>query len=137
MKVSLRGSGTLLAIIIALAVIAVVAVILGLGGFGFGGGKGDGEGDGEAVEAIATVSETEASEITTEEIEYINITISENNYLYQNKTYTLDELISELNSLTDKMPVKLTDDNASQKAYSKLTAALEENRIRFIEGVAE
>ena len=139
---------SVLGVIIVVAVIAVVAAIIlfGFGGLGFGGGKGDGEGDGDSTVAEVSQDEpeetavTEETEETTEEavpvietVEYINITVSENEYLYQNNKYSLEELIIELDSLPDGIPVKLTDDNASLNAYRQLTEALDEHKIKYIE----
>ncbi|MBQ2823427.1 MAG: hypothetical protein IJF18_02500 [Oscillospiraceae bacterium] len=128
-----RGFGFLIVLII-IAVIVAALLLLSKGGFGFGGGS---SGDGDSVQVNATVSETAAEtateEAVTEEITYIEITISENTYIYQNRQAELDELIAELTSSADNAPVKITDDNASQDAYSKLIGALEENNISFIE----
>lgn len=137
---------SVLGLVIVLAVVAIAAVIiyLGLGGFGFGGGKGDGEGEGDSTAAAVQQDEpeetNETEEETTEEaipvieeIEYINITVSENEYLYQNSKYSLEELLAELESIPDDLPVKITDDNASLNAYRQLTEALDEHGIKYIE----
>lgn len=127
---------TLIIIITAIAVVGGVLYFIGHGGLGIGGGKGDGEGSGNAeiVPAIASVSET--TEMTTHEIEYINITVDENNYLYNNKKYDLsqiDELISVIKGSEEKLTIRITDENASFKAYELLTETLKENNYRFIE----
>ena len=135
-------------LIVVLAAVAIVAAIIyfGFGGFGFGGGKGDGEGEGDSTVAAVSPDEpeeteaTEATEETTdeaipviEEIEYVNITVSENEYLYQNSKYSLEELLTELDSIPDNLPVKITDDNASLNAYRQLIEALDEHGIKYIE----
>lgn len=127
---------TLIIIIAAIAVVGGILYFIGHGGLGIGGGKGDGEGGGNAeiVPAIASVSET--TEMTTHEIEYINITVDENNYLYDNKKYDLsqiDELISVIKGSEEKLTIRITDENASFKAYELLTETLKENNYRFIE----
>ena len=137
---------SVLGVIIVVAVVAIAAaiILLGLGGFGFGGGKGDGEGEGDRTAAAVQQDEpeetNETEEETTEEaipvieeIEYINITVSENEYLYQNSRLSLEELMSELDSIPDDLPVKITDDNASLNAYRQLTEALDEHGIKYIE----
>lgn len=126
----------LIIIIAAIAVVGGILYFIGHGGLGIGGGKGDGEGSGNAeiVPAIASVSET--TEMTTHEIEYINITVDENNYLYDNKKYDLsqiDELISVIKGSEEKLTIRITDENASFKAYELLTETLKENNYRFIE----
>ena len=127
---------TLIIIIAAIAVVGCILYFIGHGGLGIGGGKGDGEGSGNAeiVPAIASVSET--TEMSTHEIEYINITVDENNYLYDNKKYDLsqiDELISVIKGSEEKLTIRITDENASFKAYELLTETLKENNYRFIE----
>ena len=77
----------LLLVVAALAIVAVFA----FKGFGFGGGNGDGEGSG-----IADNSNTVS---VVEELEYINVTVSGNEYIYDNKKVTLDELIDSIKSL--------------------------------------
>lgn len=127
-----RGFG-LLKLIIAIVVIAVVGLAIygfGFGGFGRGGGKGDNEGDGNIID----ISE-EAEEITPiiEEMEYVNVSVSGNEYIYQNNKVSLDELIAQLTNSTEKMPVRITDVDASRNAYTNLVEALRENQIRYIE----
>lgn len=128
------GVGLVVAIVLAVIVVGVLIWGLGFGGFGFGGGKGDGEGSGN-VETVGSEQPAETS-ITTpviEELEYIEITVSGNEYLYQNSKYTLDDLISELTSQELAAPVKITDENSSIKAYKALKSALSDNNIHYIE----
>lgn len=70
----------ILLIVAALAVVAVFA----FKGFGFGGGNGDGEGSGIAdnSDAVSVV----------EELEYIDVTVSGNEYIYDNKRLPLTSL---------------------------------------------
>ena len=90
-----------------------------------GGGNGDGEGSG-----IADNSNTVS---VVEELEYINVTVSGNEYIYDNKKVTLDELIDSIKSLDKNLPVKIADEGSSLKAYKALKAKLSENSISFIE----
>ena len=112
-------------IILLVAVIAVAVVFFAFKGFGFGGGNGDGEGSG-IVDNSNTVS-------VVEELEYINVTVSGNEYIYDNKKVTLDELIDSIKSLDRNLPVKIADEGSSLKAYKALKAKLSENSISFIE----
>lgn len=106
--------------------VAVIAVAVGVFAFkGFGGGNGDGEGSG-----IADNSNTVS---VVEELEYINVTVSGNEYIYDNKKVTLDELIDSIKSLDKNLPVKIADEGSSLKAYKALKAKLSENSISFIE----
>lgn len=134
----LKGVSTIVVILIlAIVAIGVIFLIKGFGGFGFGGGKGDGEGSGNVSESISeSIEESETqteTEPTTEEMLYLDITISENDYIYQNQKLSLDEILTELEKINDIPPIKITDDNASQKAYSKLTTALDEKDMEYIE----
>ena len=112
-------------LIIALVAVVAVAVVLFAGkGFGLGGGNGDDQGS-------DTADNSEISVI--EELEYINVTVSGNEYIYDNKKVTLDELINSIQSLDKKLPVKISDEGSSLKAYKNLKAKLAENNIGFIE----
>ena len=128
------GVGLVVAIVLAVIVVGVLIWGLGFGGFGLGGGKGDGEGDGniESVESEQP-DETTVTTPVIEELEYIEITVSGNEYLYQNSKYTLDDLIKELTSQDLAVPVKITDENSSIKAYKALKSALADNNIHYIE----
>lgn len=128
MKRSYKGAFWIPLIIgIALALVVVGILIYAFGGKGFGGGMGDGEGS-SFVPADVSISEPE-----TQSVEYMEITVSGNDYIFQNKKLTADEIIAEISSLDEKMPVKITDDGASIKAYDVLIGVLKENDIRYIE----
>ena len=103
-----------LIILLVVAALAVVAVQIG-----------DGEGSGivDNSDAVSVV----------EELEYINVTVSGNEYIYDNKKVTLDELIDSIKSLDKNLPVKIADEGSSLKAYKALKAKLSENSISFIE----
>lgn len=109
----------ILLVVVALAVVAVFA----FKGFGFGGGNGDGSGIADNSNTVSVV----------EELEYINVTVSGNEYIYDNKKVTLDELIDSIKSLDKNLPVKIADEGSSLKAYKALKAKLSENSISFIE----
>lgn len=122
-------------VIIVVAVIAVAAVVLGVftNGFGLGGGKGDEEGEGNVS---SVQSESEKSEPVVEELDFLNVTVSENDYLYQNSRLQLDELMSKLVTDAAETKVKVTDENASKRAYKNLINALEDEHIRYIKADA-
>lgn len=132
-----RSSGVavltaVIAAVVTFIIGGIVGLLLGNGGLGFGGGRGDGEGSGEAEETVAVI-ETTVEPPEVQEIEYIDITVSGNKYIYQNKETDLAVLIDELAALDIDKPVKISDDNASQKAYSSIKKALDEKGIRYIE----
>ncbi|MGN0698710.1 MAG: hypothetical protein ACI4JV_08195 [Ruminiclostridium sp.] len=110
-------------IILLVAVIAVAVVFFAFKGFG--GGNGDGEGSGVADNSNAVS--------VVEELEYINVTVSGNEYIYDNKKVSLDELIDSIKSLDRNLPVKIADEGSSLKAYKALKTKLSENNISFIE----
>lgn len=124
-KINNKGAVPVGLIILLVAVIAVAVGVFAFKGFGFGGGNGDGEGSG-----IADNSNTVS---VVEELEYINVTVSRNEYIYDNKKVTLDELIDSIKSLDKNLPVKIADEGSSLKAYKALKAKLSENSISFIE----
>lgn len=132
----INNKGTFpIGLIIVVAVVAVVAaVVLGVyNGIGLGGGKGDGEGDG-SISSIQ--SESSASELVVEELDFLNVTVSENDYLYQNSRLQLDELMNKLVTDAVDTKVKVTDENASKRAYKNLINALEDEHIRYIKADA-
>ncbi len=120
-------------LILAIA-IGVVGLVYLIGrGLGLGGGKGNGEGEGNAEEAMATIQTTE---MTTQEIAHISVTVSENKYIFNNKTYEIEEIdsmISDMSSNLDNFTVEITDDYASLKAYEELISALKNEGIEFTE----
>ena len=67
-----------------------------------------------------------------EELDFLNVTVSENEYLYQNSRLQLDELMNKLVTDAADTKVKVTDENASKRAYKNLIAALEDKNIHYI-----
>lgn len=113
-------------LIIALVVVVAAAVIFfACKGFGLGGGNGDGEG--------SDIADNSDAVSVVEELEYINVTVSGNEYIYDNKKVTLDELVDSIKSLDRNLPVKIADEGSSLKAYKELKSKLSENNISFIE----
>ncbi|MBP3336387.1 MAG: hypothetical protein J6L61_09730 [Ruminiclostridium sp.] len=113
-------------LIIALVVVVAAAVVFfACKGFGLGGGNGDGEG--------SDIADNSDAVSVVEELEYINVTVSGNEYIYDNKKVTLDELVDSIKSLDRNLPVKIADEGSSLKAYKELKSKLSENNISFIE----
>ena len=71
-----------------------------------------------------------SEQMLNETVEYIDITVSESNYIYENKTIDFDELKMIILE-SDVSQIRLTDDNASQKTYKELTVFLDENSIEY------
>ncbi len=128
-------AGNALSFIIVLLLVAVVIFVVY--SFLFGkGGKGDGLGDNDTQQVMATVSETDESSVTVDIIEYIDVTVHENSYIFNNDVYEIDDiekLIDSIETSASEKTVKVTDDNASSKAYSQLIATLDEHTIKYIE----
>lgn len=81
------------------------------------------------------MSET-TSTMTTMNMEYVDITVHENSYIFNSDVYDLDNidaLIKIFEEDVSNYTVKITDDNASAKAYSQLITAFDENKIKYIE----
>ena len=124
-RINNKGAVPVGLIIALVAVVAVAVVLFACKGFGLGGGNGDGEG--------SDIADNSDAVSVVEELEYINVTVSGNEYIYDNKKVTLDELIGSIQSLDKKLPVKISDEGSSLKAYKNLKAKLAENNISFIE----
>ena len=110
---------------------------LGLIPFGHNGNSNDTSDSSSSVseavqeETSASTTQEVSTEPETDEIQYIEVTVSGNSYIYQNSSLSLDELMNEIK---DKdMTVKLTDDKASKNAYDELVQSLDDNNIQHIE----
>ena len=62
---------------------------------------------------------------------YIEVTVSENKYFCDNHEISFDELVEVLDGLDENTSVKISDENATLKAYESLTKALEARKITF------
>ena len=62
---------------------------------------------------------------------YIEVTVSEDKYFYENHEILYDDLIKVLDELDVNTAVKISDENATLKAYESLTKALVEREILF------
>ena len=121
---------------IILVLILLIAAILVLLYF-FGGGLGLGSGSGGTVPAGGTVTnnteqETDSDD-TPEETKYIDVTVSEDKYLYDNNTITIDELIEKVKGFEEKCEVHITvSETATLNAVDDLKAALDSNGIEYM-----
>lgn len=62
---------------------------------------------------------------------YIEVTVAEDKYFYENHEISYDDLIKVFDELYENTVVKISDENATLKAYESLTKALEEREILF------
>lgn len=129
----------ILGILVVLILIAAIVVFLlfRFGLFGFGSGTGDGDSGTSVSSAAESESqtepeiETEPIETTVEEKVYVEVTVKENEYLYQNSTMELDALTDALGQLDGEIIVRITDENASKQAVDALTAELDASATAY------
>ncbi len=124
-RINNKGAVPIGLIIALVAVVVAAVVFFACKGFGLGGGNGNGEG--------SDVADNSDAVSVVEKLEYINVTVSGNEYIYDNKKITLDELVDSIKSLDRNLPVKIADEGSSLKAYKELKTKLSENNISFIE----
>ena len=124
-KINNKGAVPVGLIILLVVAAQAVVEIFAIKGFGFGGGNGDSAGSG--------IADNSAAVSGVEELESLKVTVAGNEYIYDNKKVTLDELIDRIKSLDKNLPVKIADEGSSLKAYKALKAKLSENSISFIE----
>jgi len=127
------------------AFVPILIAILVVGGLVAGGillyryfhNKGSGGPDDvPGLQPAETTIVTEILPETTPPIEIIQtiqITVSGNEYIYDNTKIELNELIDLLNSIDDKISVEIKDDNSSMKAYKALKEAFKDSGISYIE----
>ena len=61
------------------------------------------------------------------------MTVHEKEYIYENTTMSLDDLINKLMNIEGDIIVEIKDENATLKAYNKLIDALEDKKIEYKE----
>lgn len=127
-----KGGGIIVFIILLIIIAAVLAFLFSNGMLGFGGNS-----DGGVIPAIGTASEDSETEAVTEEApaetNYIDVTVSEDKYLYLNDAITIDELIEKINGFEEKCEVHITvSETATLDAVDDLTAAFDSNGIEYM-----
>lgn len=86
--------------------------------------------------SVTTVGESSPAEGgNPAEITEIEITVSENQYYYDNAEISFDELTELIDGLGKNNIVKIYDDYASAKAYENLTSLLDKCEIPYKESV--
>lgn len=78
-----------------------------------------------------TDSNSSAEGGNSDTAKYIEVTVSENKYFYENHEISFDELVEVLDGLDENTSVKISDENAALKAYENLTKTLDEREIPF------
>ena len=123
---------------ILLLIVVIIFVLMFLGaGLGFGKGSGTGEGDG-ITRSVNVVQENETDATSeksnnTSEIQYVKVTVSEDDYFYDNEKIKLDNLISKLKEKEGDYILEVIDDQATKNAYDDLLDALDSNNLEYVE----
>ena len=116
-------------IIGALLFLAIIAVLVWFfffrgGGHGFNLNKGKGKGNDTSISETTKPAETTTEDKKQESAE---ITVSGNDYLYNNEKLTLDKLAAEISKLDKDAEITITsDDTAAKNTVDELTDKLEE-----------
>ena len=86
-----------LALVLFAAIIAAIIWLLihfkGFGGLGKDSDKGEGKNDTSVSEVVEKKETTTSEEATEEKSEVINISVSKNEYVYDNKVTSLEDLV--------------------------------------------
>ena len=90
--------------------------------------RGSGTGNDGAIPAVAPI------ERNTERMEYLEVTIDGSDYYLKDEKAEIADIISAVEEDDDLSAVRITDKDASQKAFRELVSQLEEHRIKYIEG---
>ncbi len=123
---------------ILLLIVVIIFALMFLGaGLGFGKGSGTGEGDG-ITRSVNVVQENETDATSeksnnTSEIQYVKVTVSEDDYFYDNEKIKLDNLISKLKEKEGDYILEVIDDQATKNAYDDLLDALDSNNLEYVE----
>lgn len=116
-----------IAIIVAVAVIIIGVVVL------LNSCQSEGNFGTDNTVNITTqtkLTNTTTQMITTEKsLEYIEITVTDNEYILNNKKSSIEEIISLVN---DETVIRITDSNATYNTMSEFLSALHENNISYI-----
>ena len=131
--------GKLISFLLGIVIIVLVIVFLFGKGAGFGGGKGIGNSE-ATTSSVTTADSDSASSSSTSSINdsqnILKISVTDNNYIYENRSVTLDEIITAVDTAGESSIVEITDDSASLQAYEKLLQQLDEHNIKYIEPIS-
>ena len=130
--------------------IGLLVVGVAVGGFAVGyyvgshsGGLGDGSELGIVQEETAdreiipaepdeTVTEPPSTEPVTENLSYIKVVVSGNDYIYKGEVYTREAFLGIVRANPD-LPVRISENGASMRAYQGLLEALDEQGVTYVE----
>lgn len=83
-------------------------------------------------EVTETATEAPSTEPVTENLRYIQVVVRGNTYIYKEEPYTLDGFLGIVRANPD-LPVRISEDAASMRAYSRLLDALQELGTEYVE----
>lgn len=140
-----------LALVLFAAIIAAIIWLLihfkGFGGLGKKSDKGEGKNDTSVSEVVEKKETTTSDEATEEKIEestentkaeVISISISKDEYIYNNNMISLDDLINEIKAKDKDIQIELTVDNtAAKNTMDDLTDKLDELGYKNYEKLAK
>ena len=89
--------------------------------------KGEGKNDTSVSEVVEQKETTTAEEATEEKSEVINISVSKNEYVYDNKVTSLEDLVKIISEKDKETQIEITiDDTAAKNTVDELTDKLDE-----------
>lgn len=104
------------------------------------GGLGDAQDAGLPEEMAVSETLTPDEELTeppttepvTENLSYIKVIVSGNDYVYKGEVFRLQEILAIIRT-NPGLPVRISDDGASLRAYDSLIDALDEMGAEYVE----
>ena len=120
-----------LALVLFVAIIAAIIWLLihfkGFGGLGKDSDKGEGKNDTSVSEVVEKKETTTSEEAIEEKSEVINISVSKNEYVYDNKVTSLEDLVKIISEKDKDTQIEITiDDTAAKNTVDELTDKLDE-----------
>ena len=78
------------------------------------------------------MTEPPSTEPITENLAYIRVVVKGNDYLYKGELYTREQFLGIVRANPD-LPVRISQDGASMRAYKGLIDALDELGTEYVE----
>ncbi len=145
MKIKKNHKGaSVVGVLVILLLVAAVAVVVWLvlhGVLGLGKGSGKAEGEGKAAESTQVTESTESAdesnaEAAAAQFTEVEVAVKGDKYSCNGNEYTLDELMAELESVSDPA-VTITDDGGLAETLDALIAKLNEKGISYTDKTAD
>ena len=121
-----------------LAGVIIIAIIFSIfwDGLGIGIANGDAVADKNNDSTKSQLDTTETEENKESQNKYDSvyvISVVKSDYIYNNKSIKLDEFLRSLENVNGNFIIEIIDDNASLKAYTRLTENLDSLKIAYTE----